>query len=296
MDSADDMILMAEVAEAGSFTRAGLRLGMPKSTVSQRISQLEARLGLRLLNRSTRHVSLTSAGQVYLDHCRRIRAEAMAASIAMGHLKEQPMGVLRITCPEVTASHFMPVFLRNFAQSYARINVELIATNQPLDIIRERIDFAFRVGTVTGQDLILRRLSSIRRVLVAAPGYLETAPPLREPDDLLQHRCMLQQAQPEWVFQAGDLRCSVRPPAATISDSMGFLLQSAVAGNGIALLPAYVCQPALAANCLVNLLADWTIPPHEMMLLFPNLKNQSSAQAAFRAHISGYDFSVLARG
>src|SRR5690606_28036954 len=100
-----------------------------KSTVSQRIAQLEGRLGLRLLNRSTRHVSLTGAGQVYLDYCRRVRAEAMAAAIAMGNLKEQPVGTLRITCPEVTASHFMPGFLGGFAATYPRIAVELIATN-----------------------------------------------------------------------------------------------------------------------------------------------------------------------
>ncbi len=112
MDSLDDMILLVEVAETGSFTKGGLRLGMPKSTVSQRISQLEARQGLRLLNRSTRQVTLTAAGQVYLNYCLRIREEARNATTAMGHLKAQPDGRLRITCPEITASHFMPGFLR----------------------------------------------------------------------------------------------------------------------------------------------------------------------------------------
>jgi DNA-binding transcriptional LysR family regulator len=88
MDSADDMILLAEIAETGSFTAAGARVGMPKSTISQRIAQLEERLGLRLLNRSTRHVSLTSSGQVYLEYCRRVRAEIAAAQMAMTNLKE----------------------------------------------------------------------------------------------------------------------------------------------------------------------------------------------------------------
>lgn len=221
MNSVDDMILLAEVAETGSFTQAGMRTGIPKSTISQRIAQLEERLGLRLLNRSTRHVSLTGAGQVYLDYCRRVRTEAAAATIAMGNLKEQPVGALRITCPEVTASHFMPAFLHGFAAAYPQITVELIATNRNLDIIRERVDFAFRVGVVTGQDMIVRRISSIRLVLVAAPSYLETSLPLKEPNGLLLHRCLIHDAQPEWELIAGDARWVQRPPAAVVSDSMG---------------------------------------------------------------------------
>lgn len=293
VETADDMILLAEVAEAQSFTQAGTQLGLPKSTVSQRIARLEERLGLRLLNRSTRHVSLTSAGQVYLEHCRRVRAEARAAAMAMETLKDQPVGTLRITCPEITASHFMPAFLHGFTLAYPGIAVHLIATNRPLDIIGERVDFAFRVGAVTGQNLITRRLSAIRRVLVAAPDYLETAPPLRAPDDLHHHRCLLQDGMPDWEFQHDETRTTLSPPAATRSDSMGFLLQSAVAGSGIAMLPAYVCHPALRTNRLVQVLPDWTITPHQMVLVFPNLKNQSRAQAAFRQHVNGYDFSPL---
>ncbi|RWB37926.1 MAG: LysR family transcriptional regulator [Mesorhizobium sp.] len=296
MDGVNDMILLAEVAETGSFTRAGGRLGMPKSTVSQRIAQLEARLGLRLLNRSTRHVSLTGSGQVYLEYCRRVRAEVSAADMAMTNLKEQPVGTLKITCPEVTASYFMPTFLHGFTTQFPRIAVELIATNRHLDIIRERIDFAFRVGTTTGQDLIVRRVSSIKRVLVSAPVYLAAGSPLREPTDLLHHRCLVHDAQPEWVFSSDDTPIVMPPPAAATSDSMGFLLQSCIAGGGVALLPAYVCQPSVAVGRLVELLPGWEIPPYEMMLIFPNLKNQSKAQAAFRYYVNTFDFSAFAVG
>ncbi|GIK98966.1 MAG: LysR family transcriptional regulator [Alphaproteobacteria bacterium] len=294
--SVDDMVLLAEVAETGSFTQAGARVGMPKSTVSQRIAQLEERLGLRLLNRSTRHVSLTGSGQVYLEYCRRVRAEVSAADTAMANLKDQPVGTLKITCPEVTASYFMPDFLQGFTAKYPKIAVELIATNRHLDIIRERVDFAFRVGAVTGQDLIVRRISSIRRALVASPAYLAVNPPLREPGDLSGHRCLLHDAQPDWAFASGDRRLSLRPPAATTSDSMGFLLQTSIAGGGIALLPAYVCQPAIAAGRLVELLPGWDIPSYEMLLISPRLKNQSNAQTAFRSYVSAFDFSQLSAG
>ncbi|MDQ2068238.1 LysR family transcriptional regulator [Xinfangfangia sp. CPCC 101601] len=176
-----DMILLAEVAEARSFTAAGQRLGVPKSTVSQRIARLEQQLDLKLLNRSTRQVSLTSAGTIFLEHCQRVRTEVQAGATAMGNVKYQPSGTLRITCPEVTATYFMPGLLHGFTQAFPRITVELIATNRPLDIVRERIDFAFRVGSVTDQNLITRRLSAIRRILVASPSYLATAPRLSQP-------------------------------------------------------------------------------------------------------------------
>jgi len=294
MESLDDMILLAEVAEAGSFTQGGLRLGLPKSTVSQRIAQLEARLGLRLLNRSTRQVTLTAAGQVYLDYCRRIREEAKAATAAMGHLKARPEGRLRITCPEITASHFMPGFLRHFARVHPAISVDLIATNRPLDLVKERIDFAFRVGPPQSQEMILRRISAIRRVLVAAPAYLETAPLLTAPADLDTHRCLIHDTQPDWILTAAT-RASLQPPAALRSDSMGFLLQSAILGAGIALLPAYICQPALTSGALISLLPGWTPSPYEMTMIFPSRENPSSAQLAFRDHVKGYDFSAFAK-
>ncbi|MER9597928.1 LysR family transcriptional regulator [Mesorhizobium sp. M0244] len=292
----DDMILLAEVAETGSFTRAGERIGMPKSTVSQRIAQLEARLGLRLLNRSTRHVSLTGSGQVYLEYCRRVRAEVLAANMAMTNLREQPVGKLKITCPEVTATYFMPSFLHGFTTQFPGIAIELIATNRHLNIIRERVDFAFRVGTTTGQDIIIRRISSIKRVLVAAPAFLASAIPLREPTDLLRRRCLVHDAQPEWVFSSDDTPLVLRPPPAATSDSMGFLLQSCIAGDGVALLPAYVCQPSVAVGRLVELFPGWEIPPYEMMLIFPHLKNHSKAQVAFRDYVNAFDFSRFAAG
>lgn len=292
MDSLDDMILLVEVAETGSFTRGGQRLGMPKSTASQRIAQLEARLGLRLLNRSTRQVTLTAAGQIYLDYCRRVRDEAQNAAITMGHLKTQPEGHLRITCPEITASHFMPGFLRDFGRSHTGITVELIATNRPLDLLRERIDFAFRVGAPQGQEMILRRISAIRRVLVASPGYLENHPPLLVPDDLVRHSCLVHDTQPDWAF-SGSKGSVLHPKAAVSSDSMGFLLQSALLGGGIALLPAYICAEPLLCGALVTLLPDHEPLPYEMTMIFPSRENPSRAQLAFREHVAGYDFSAF---
>lgn len=290
------MILFAEVADCGSFTKAGIRLGIPKSTVSQRVSQLEARLGLRLLNRSTRNVSLTGSGRVYVEHCRRLRAEAALAERAMSHLRDQPVGALRITCPEVTATYFMPGFLQGFATLYPKIEIEVLATNEHLDIIRERIDFAFRVGSVSGQDFIIRSLSSIKRILVASPDYLAASPAVTHPDDLSHHRCLIHAAHPEWAFSNDMAQLSLHPAATMRSNSLGFLLQSSVAGAGIALLPAYVSASFRSAGALVEVLPDWRASPHQMSVIYPNRDTLSKAQSAFRAYVEAYDFSRLASG
>jgi len=296
MENLDDMILLAEVADSRSFTKASARLGVPKSTFSQRIAQLEARLGLRLLNRSTRRVSLTGNGQVFVEYCRRVRSEAEAASVAMTHLKEQPTGTIRITCPEVTAMYLMPQFLKGFGRLFPRVAIELIATNENLDLVRDRIDFAFRVGAVSGQGLIVRKISAIKRVLVASPDYLKANGPVTAPEQLAAHRCLVHAAHASWQFSKGTASSKMSPPPAMKSESIGFLLQAAIAGSGLAILPAYVCGPNIALSTLTEVLPQWKIPSHQMVMVAPNLKNLSKAQVAFRNYVAGFDFSALASG
>lgn len=290
------MLLFAEVADCGSFTKAGIRLGIPKSTISQRVSQLEARLGLRLLNRSTRNVSLTGSGRIYVEHCRRVRAEVSLAEMAMTNMREQPIGSLRITCPEVTANYFMPRFLQRFSTQFPKIEVEVLATNEHLDIIQERIDFAFRVGPISSQDFIVRSISSIKRILIASPEYLGGCAPITHPNDIPRHRCLVHTAHPEWSFSNDVGQSSFHPSPAMKSDSMGFLLQASMIGAGIALLPAYISASYRSAGSLVELLPDWKASPHQMSMIFPNKENHSKAQSAFRLYVDAYDFSRLASG
>ena len=139
-------------------------------------------------------------------------------------------------------------------------------------------------------SMILRRISEIRRALVAAPGYLKASSLPLHPDDLAQHRCLIHSSQPGWVL-VGKEPARLRPPAVLSSDSMGFLLQSAILGAGIALLPAYVCHPALDSGALVALLPDWVPQPYEMTMIYPSRENPSRAQLAFRDHVGRYDFS-----
>ena len=258
------MILFAEVAETASFTGAAERLGIPKSTASQRISQLEDRLGLRLLNRTTRKVTLTGSGQVYLEFCNRVRSEARDAERALTHLKEQTLGHLKITCPDVTAAYLMPGFLHEFARRFPMVTVELLATNQSLDLIAESIDFAFRVGPSDNQSLVQRRIASIRRSVTATPGYLSSSEQINTPQDLVRHRCLIHTGQPLWRFAKAQQEYNLSPSPAMSSDSIAFLVQACAMGEGVALLPRYVVKPFLERGQLVEVLTRFTTSSNEM--------------------------------
>lgn len=289
MKNIDDMVLFAEVAETCSLTEAGHRLGLPKSTVSQRMTRLEERLGLKLLNRSTRAISLTHSGQVFLQYCRKIRSDANAASVAMSNLRSQPVGSLRITCPEITASYLMPDLMQGFRKLYPGIEIDLLATNKNLDLRRENIDFAFRVGEVVGQDLIVRNIAHIDQCVVASKSYLDVAGNPLHPEDIGKHKCLVHHANPVWRFALRGTQHNLSPAAGIQSDSMGFLLHSCIAGEGLAMLPAYVCSIFISSGALLPLFRKWKIPGNQMSFVFLHRQQQSKTQQAFRAYLNEYD-------
>ena len=245
MENLNDMMIFAAVAECESFTKAAKSLGMPKSTVSQRITQLEARLGLRLLNRSTRSVSLTGNGQVFLKHCRQISGEIISAETAMSKLREQPEGSLRFTCPEITATYFMPGLVSDFRSAFPKIAIELIVTNDNVDLIRDQIDFALRAGELIDSDLIVQNVAPLKLILVASRHYLDTHGRPLLPEDLHNHCCLVHASQKNWSLKHGVQTFDFTPKLQLFSDSQSFLLQSCLRHQGISILPAYVCTEYL---------------------------------------------------
>lgn len=287
------MMIFAAVAERGSFTKAAERLGMPKSTVSKRVSELEARLGLRLLNRSTRRVSLTSNGQTFLTFCHQIRSGINSAETAMSKLREQPVGQLRITCPEITATYFMPDLIRDFGEAFPEIGIEVIATNTYLDLINEQIDFALRVGKNVNSEIIARLFAPLKRILVASPDYIERHGAPQAPEDLHVHHCLVHTSQRNWVLKKKANSVDLTPYMHLSSDNIGFLLQSCLRDQGIAILPAYICTQSLQRGALIQLLGDWEIPDNHFYLLYPSRKDVSKAQTVFNSFLRSYDVSVL---
>src|SRR5690606_5663439 len=216
--TADDLILFAQVIDAGSFSRAAERAGLPKSTVSRRISALEAALGERLLTRTTRQLKITEFGEGILDHAQRLLEELEGARALAQHRQATPQGVLRASLPP---DFFLDLdllpFLIEFAERYPAVELELDLSPRRVDLIAERFDLAIRIAARLPDDstLVARRLAVIEHGLYASCAYLARAGVPQTPDDLLQHTGLRLitssgEAQP-WLLSRGDDRWEGRP-------------------------------------------------------------------------------------
>jgi len=187
----NDIAVFVRVARLGSFSRAAHALGMPVSTVSRRIRVLEGELGVTLLQRTTRKLSLTEQGRAYLDQCGEPLARLCAAESVLTQTQKQPEGLLRISVPVVFGKGAFHDFLSDFMKTYPLIKVDLFITNVFLDLITENIDVAIRFGELRDSTLVAQRIGKSVRYLVATPSYLVDRAPLEKPEDLIEHECIM---------------------------------------------------------------------------------------------------------
>src|SRR5258707_11110449 len=185
----NEVLVFVRVVQAGSFTKGAAQLGMPKSTVSRKVSELEERLDARLLQRTTRKLSLTDVGRTYYDYCARIVGEVEDAERAVSSLQETPRGLLRVTAPINVA--FLGPIVSDFLKRYPEVRLELFCTGRAVDLVEERFDLGIRVGTLADSTLIAKSLGRVGWLLVATPAYLEKRGRPPTPDDLSQHHCMV---------------------------------------------------------------------------------------------------------
>src|SRR5438094_1531247 len=185
----NEIAVFTQVVQAGSFTAAAKAPGMPKSTVSRKVSDLEERLNARLLQRTTRKLSLTDAGRTYFDYGVRIVNEIEAAETAVGSLQDKPRGLLRVTTG--TNSSFLSDIVADFMKRNPEVQLEVLSTGRNVDLVEERFDVAIRAGTLADSSLVARRLGNVTWFLVATPAYLKKKRRPRAPDDLEDHDCLL---------------------------------------------------------------------------------------------------------
>lgn len=267
------MGLFATVVEQGSFTRAAELLDMPKSSVSQKISRLESQLGVRLLQRTTRRLSLTPQGELYVEHCKGLLVLARSANLAMARLRSAPAGRVRITAPEATGTLLLGKILAEFRALYPDVVLELTLSDEQLDLVGEGYDLALRAAPLKDSSLICRRIGQVARHLVAAPAYLSERGAPQQLSELGLHACLVHTALPIWPLQEGGWR--VR--GACISNSLLALRELALHGGGIALLPDHVCRGDLAAGRLQKVLPDLAIPPNPFYLIYPSREHLAPA-------------------
>ena len=254
------MPIFARVVEEQSFSAAALALGLSKAAVSKNIARLEAHLGARLLNRTTRTLSLTEAGRTFYEGCQRALAEAEMAEQAVGDLAAGPRGSLRISAPmSFGQRHFMPA-VADFMKLYPDIDLGLELTDRKVDLVEEGFDFALRIGEMPDSSLIARRLTSSRFAVVASPGYLMQRSPPSRPADLRDHLCLLYSytGRPDiWRFDRNGSRRRVKVSGRLMTNNGDALLAASLAGLGIAHLPTFIVAEALADGGLIQLLPEW---------------------------------------
>jgi len=264
MQDLNDLYYFVQVVDHGGFAAAGRALGEPKSKLSRRVAALEARLGVRLLQRSTRQVSITEIGQAYYSHCKAMLLQAEAAQDAIERSRAEPCGVLRISCPETLLSARVGEMLADFLVAHPQVELQLDATNRRVDVIGEGVDVALRVRPppLEDSDLVLRTLGESTQCLVAAPSLLVDMDTPRVPADLarypsLEHGTPRQQYAWTLLGPAGaQARIEHRPRYVT--RSMPALRAAAIAGAGIVQLPTMITDEQLVQGKLVRVLPDWT--------------------------------------
>ena len=283
MADLNEMLVFASVVDAGSFTGAAKKLGQPKSTLSRRITRLEERLGVRLLQRTTRALHLTDAGETYYAYCARITAEAEEAEDAINNAKAEPTGPLKITAP-VNFAGSLPGLVGEFMRRYPKVTVQIICTDNLVDIIGEGVDVAFRFGDLQDSTFIARKLGADRGVLCASPGYLQSAPVLEKPEDMAQHHCISYNLPPQggsWNFQGPGGKKTVKVYPRLAAGNLEVMRGATLAGVGVCQLPSRLCSADITAGRLTELLPEWSFGTVNLNLLYPSSRLLPAKVRAF---------------
>ncbi|HET6586841.1 MAG TPA: LysR substrate-binding domain-containing protein [Oleiagrimonas sp.] len=272
----NDLYFFAAVVENGGFSAAGRALGIPKSRLSKRVAQLEERLGVRLLQRTTRKFVVTETGERFYEHCRAVLEEARAAQDAVDAVRAEPRGMVRISCPVSLARSLLAPILPDFLAEHPKVQVRLLASNRRVDLIDEGYDIAIRVRFKLDTDatLIVREFGMSSMILVAGSALWEQFERPQTPADLsaLPTLSMNEQggAQTWELMHTNGDKAHVDVTPRLVSGEFAVLLEAAQRGMGVALLPESVCARFLEEGRLERLLPDWSGPQGTMHFVYPS--------------------------
>jgi DNA-binding transcriptional LysR family regulator len=256
MENLVDMAVFAVVVESGSFTGAAVRLGLSKSAVSKRVKRLETRLGASLLQRTTRRLSLTDAGEAYYRHCAKVVAEAQQAEIEINRIADRPQGVLRVNAPVAFGQmHIAPV-IEEFLDRYSELSVELRLSDAEVDLCAEGVDVSVRIAQQPGERYIAREITPVHRVICASSSYLNNHGVPNTPRELEAHNCLVTACYTggeTWLLHGEDRQVGVQVRGSFASNDAKSLREAALTGLGVVMLPTFVVGPDIQAGLLVPL-------------------------------------------
>ncbi len=287
MQDLNDMLYFAEVVERGGFAAAGRALGIPKSRLSRRVSDLETQLGVRLLQRTTRKLSLTEVGEAYLRHCQAMRESAQAAADTVAQVQTAPRGTIRVSCPVTLAQTVLGEMMPPFLARYPEVRVDMMVSNRAVNVVEEGIDVALRVrpSLEDSGSMVVKRLDMTSQILVASPDLLirqgtpETLEDLGKMDSVAMSA---PDGRATWnLMGPGGVHQVVHHTPRYVADDLLTLKFAALAGTGICWLPDYMCHEEMRERRLVRVLPEWVPPPAIVHAVFPSRRGLSPAVRSF---------------
>lgn len=275
----NDMAIFAEIVAAGGITAAADKVGLPKSNVSRRLARLEQRLGVQLIERTSRSSRLTSVGRAYADLCRSMLEEAEAADNVIARSFEGPAGELKISASVLVGQQIIAPSLASYIARFPAVVPSLILTNSLVNLIEDGFDLAFRIGRSDDSSLISQTIGRFPQRLYANPDYLKQMGVPKAPRDLVSHRCLVMgDAVRDCVWKLANGKEDVRlgiVPRTVVNDFMS-IRKLAVHGTGIALLPEYAAHDALKENRLEPVLQEWLGPVSELSAIYPSRRGATA--------------------
>lgn len=263
------------VVEAGSFTAAATRLSVTKSYVSRLVGRLEDRIGARLLQRTTRQLTLTEVGRTYYERCSEAMLLLKEAEAEAAELQSSPQGRLRISLPAAFTVDYLVSPLAEFKSRYPQLTVEALLADRKVDLLAEGFDVAVRIGDLPDSSLVARRLTSADRGVYASPDYLRRHGPIEKPEDLARHEGLLYSyhAMPAtWRMKSPDREALVEVTGSLVSNHGAVLVEAACQGLGVLFLPIFITAGSLRTGRLVRVLPEWKFSV-TVAAVFPNARH-----------------------
>jgi DNA-binding transcriptional LysR family regulator len=275
--------VFVKVVQAGSFTQAARQLSMPNATVSAKVARLEKRLGVTLIQRTTRKLHVTPAGQAYFEHCVRALEEIQAGETQLASSAKEPQGTLRITASPDMAHSYLPPLVRQYLKKYPLTAVDLIVTNRVVDLVAEGVDIAIRAGELEDSTLMARKFISAGGGMWASPQYIKRKGTPKNPSELEQHDCLLFSELFGNALQLTDGKehVSIKIRGRLSADDLETLRVFVTAGEGIGMLPTFLCEDPAHRGSLVRVLPKWSWEGGSFSLVYPAQRFVSPKVQAF---------------
>ena len=289
MSSVSDVAFFMEVVKAGTLSGAAQELGVSTAAVSRRLANLETRLGIRLLNRTTRRASVTPEGELYLAEGKRILGDLEELEQRLSSSQAVPKGLLRVNATFGFGRQFIAPAVADFVECHSDVEVQLQLTDRPASLIDEGFDVCIRFGEIPDARIVSKKIASNRRLLCASPAYLERFGMPVSPTDLQLHRCIVIRESDEtygtWHLNSGSTQATVKVRGTVSTNDGESAVTWALRGLGILLRSEWNVAPYLRSGRLREVLSDWELPPADIHAVYPMKSNLSAKVRAFVGHL-----------